>query len=62
MQDELRPARGLLGETPVRDNEKEWEKGAKPSVRGAGLTPVTDRRQGKGLDCSAVLGQFLLDQ
>lgn len=30
MQDELRPARDLLGETPVRDNGKEWEKGAKP--------------------------------
>lgn len=44
----------------MRDNEKEWEKGTKPSVGcGAG---TCDRRQGGALDFSAVLGPFLLDQ
>jgi len=32
LQDELRPARDLLDETPVRDHGKEPEKGAKPAV------------------------------
>lgn len=45
----------------MRDHGKEPEKGAEPAV-GSGLTPVTERRQEGGLDCSAVLGQFPPDQ